>query len=170
MNIGLESLRQSGRLLKAKVVAYKGGEKLLACCPYHRESTPSFAVFGNGGFHCMGCGCSGPTSELLQFLDIEAPEDFNERVSDKSLSMALEPSLLHQAYSIVLGQLTLQGAQRMALLRRGLSSANVSALEAQGYRSAPTSWGLRRMVADAVIAEMGEEIALGLDVDRKSVV
>ena len=116
----------------------------------------------------MGCGCSGPTSELLQFLDIEAPEDFNERVSDKSLSMALEPSLLHQAYSIVLGQLTLQGAQRMALLRRGLSSANVSALEAQGYRSAPTSWGLRRMVADAVIAEMGEEIAPSLPFLEKS--
>ena len=164
MNVGLEALRQSGRLDKAKVVAYKGGQKLVACCPVHRESTPSFAVFDNGGCHCKSCGWSGSFQDLTHILEMELPEDFREQVAEKPLSTSLEPAVLHQAHSIVLAELTLQGAQREALRRRGLNAADLVQLETQGYRSAPgrLSWPTRRRVAAAVVAEMGEDVAQSL--------
>jgi len=31
-----------------------------ACCPFHREKTPSFHCDdGRGRYHCFGCGASG---------------------------------------------------------------------------------------------------------------
>lgn len=162
MSVGLETLRQSGRLLKAQVVGYKDGQKLVACCPYHRESTPSFAVFGNGGFHCAGCGVSGHVSELVEYLDVQVEEGYNAESAPGASWASLEPSLLDQAHSIVLSQLALRGPQREALRRRGLTANDLAQLEAQGYRSAPTSWGLRRQVAEAVVAQLGEENAAKL--------
>jgi len=43
----------------------KRGTRLVACCPFHGEKTPSFYVDDNKGFfHCFGCGKGG---DLLTF-------------------------------------------------------------------------------------------------------
>lgn len=37
----------------------KAGKNKVACCPFHRETTPSFTVYPQGKFHCFGCGEHG---------------------------------------------------------------------------------------------------------------
>jgi len=48
---------------------------LSSCCPFHEDSTPSFAVFENGGFACKGCGKRGHCGELAEHLGIESPDE-----------------------------------------------------------------------------------------------
>jgi len=41
-----------------------------ACCPFHREKTPSFHCDdGRGRYHCFGCGASGDVFRFLTELD-----------------------------------------------------------------------------------------------------
>jgi len=41
-----------------------------ACCPFHREKTPSFHCDdGRGRYHCFGCGASGDIFRFLTELD-----------------------------------------------------------------------------------------------------
>lgn len=45
-----------------------------ACCPFHHERTPSFAVNQDGQFyHCFGCGVSG---DVVRFVREIEPTDF----------------------------------------------------------------------------------------------
>lgn len=65
------------RELKAKIslsslisryiaVQTKGGKKI-ACCPFHKEKTPSFNVMDEKGFyHCFGCGANGDAISFMQ--------------------------------------------------------------------------------------------------------
>lgn len=169
MVAALESLRQSGKLLKAKIVGYKGGLKLLACCPYHHETTPSFAVFENGGFHCFGCGVSGVVcrhdgsgDDLLTYLSLDRPAVPLHPVKATPLVTALEPDLLDKAYRAALDVMHLGYAERDHLHSRGLSHLEVNQWHAQGYRSAPTSWLLRKAVAEAAVAAVGKEAAASI--------
>ena len=51
----------------------KGGTHW-ACCPFHHERTPSFAVNQEGQFyHCFGCGVSG---DVVSFVREIEPTDF----------------------------------------------------------------------------------------------
>lgn len=52
------------------------GSRLVACCPFHNEKTPSFSIdVGRGFYHCFGCGESGDAikfvmkQEGLPFID-----------------------------------------------------------------------------------------------------
>lgn len=49
-NVPLESLIDGLKL--------KSG-KLVMCCPFHDEKTPSFTVFKSNSYYCFGCGESG---------------------------------------------------------------------------------------------------------------
>lgn len=41
-----------------------------ACCPFHHEKTPSFAVKEEDGFyHCFGCGVSGDVVKFVQNIE-----------------------------------------------------------------------------------------------------
>ena len=44
------------------------GKRVVIRCPSenHRDSTPSFAIYKDGGFHCFGCGLHGNNG--LDFL------------------------------------------------------------------------------------------------------
>ena len=47
----------------------KGGT-YWACCPFHHEKTPSFAVNEQGQFyHCFGCGESGDVIKFVEKLE-----------------------------------------------------------------------------------------------------
>ena len=169
MLAALEALKQSGKLHKAKIVGYKGGLKLICCCPFHRESTPSFAVFENGGFHCMGCGVSGVVSrhdgsgdDLLNHLNLDRPALPLPTSTKAPTSTTLEPHLLDRAYRAALSLMNLRHPEREHLTQRGLTQEHIAAWEARGYRSAPISWTLRTAIADAAIAAVGQDAASSL--------
>ena len=45
------------------------GGKLWACCPFHNERTPSFAVYPDGrGWYCFACHRGGDAAALYQQL------------------------------------------------------------------------------------------------------
>lgn len=47
----------------------KGGQ-YWACCPFHHEKTPSFAIKQEDGFyHCFGCGVSGDVVKFVQQIE-----------------------------------------------------------------------------------------------------
>ena len=168
MRAGLEALRQSGKLHKAKIVGYRGASKLIACCPFHHETRPSFAIFEGGGYHCLGCGVSGVVSrpdggdDLLTHLSLDRPSIPLLSSKASAQPTALEPSLLDRAYRAALAVLTLRLPESSHLAARGLSKENLEIWNNRGYRSAPTSWPLRVAVADAVIAAVGKQTARSL--------
>ena len=48
----------------------KRGGSYWACCPFHHEKTPSFAINEGGQFyHCFGCGASGDVIRLVSELE-----------------------------------------------------------------------------------------------------
>jgi hypothetical protein len=52
------------------------GSEFRACCPFHKEKTPSFTVSDEKGFyHCFGCGAHGDIIRFVQdFYSVEFPE------------------------------------------------------------------------------------------------
>ena len=47
----------------------KGGT-YWACCPFHHEKTPSFAVNQQGQFfHCFGCGVGGDVIKFVEMIE-----------------------------------------------------------------------------------------------------
>lgn len=43
----------------------RSGGVVMYCCPFHKDSTPSLAVYRDGGFKCFGCDKSG---DLITWL------------------------------------------------------------------------------------------------------
>lgn len=43
----------------------KRGSNLVCCCPFHKESTPSFTVSPGKGFVCFGCGAKGTVIDFV---------------------------------------------------------------------------------------------------------
>jgi len=169
MAAGLEALKQSGKLHKPKIVGYKGGLKLVCCCPFHQDSTPSFVVFDSGVYHCAGCGVCGRVvrkdgsgDDLLSHLGITGGVPLQPVPKKTQQHTELEPALLHRAYQAALGALQLRRCERQHLIDRGLSLEDMTVLEANGYRSAPTAWPLRNAVAEAVLAAVGPNVARSL--------
>ena len=54
----------------------KSGKNFKACCPFHKEKTPSFVLEkGDGYYHCYGCAAHGDAiSFLVHFLKISFVE------------------------------------------------------------------------------------------------
>lgn len=53
-------------LIDAHVPLKKGGQNYLACCPFHKEKSPSFTVSPHKQFyHCFGCGAHGTAIGFL---------------------------------------------------------------------------------------------------------
>ena len=66
----LENLKNNlllSNIIQEKVKLKRNGGKLLGCCPFHNEKTPSFYVDDNKGkFHCFGCGENGDAFDYVQ--------------------------------------------------------------------------------------------------------
>ncbi len=56
----------------------RSGNRYRACCPLHREETPSFVIYPDDHYHCFGCGAHGDIYDLIGTLYGKAT--FRERV------------------------------------------------------------------------------------------
>ncbi len=54
----------------------KAGRTYKACCPFHKEKTPSFTVSEEKQlFYCFGCGVGG---DMFKFIEMQEKVDFSE--------------------------------------------------------------------------------------------
>lgn len=57
-------------VLRGYVALDRKGGNYWACCPFHHEKTPSFAVNeGEQFYHCFGCGASGDVVRFVQEME-----------------------------------------------------------------------------------------------------
>lgn len=64
------------------------GANYWACCPFHREKTPSFSINSSEGFyHCFGCGVSG---DVIKFVQEYENVDFSQAVQILAKRAGLE--------------------------------------------------------------------------------
>ena len=57
-------------VIRSYVALDKKGGQYWACCPFHHEKTPSFAVSEDEQFyHCFGCKESGDVIKFVQEID-----------------------------------------------------------------------------------------------------
>ncbi len=67
-------------IIGSRVKVVRAGREYKACCPFHKEKTPSFTINNEKGFyHCFGCGAHGDAVSFRMQHDnmsfIEAVED-----------------------------------------------------------------------------------------------
>ncbi|MEN9391586.1 MAG: hypothetical protein RL017_884, partial [Pseudomonadota bacterium] len=73
-----------GKYLKLK----RSGNNYFACCPFHNEKSPSFAINANKQFfHCFGCGESG---NVITFLMKYNGQEFTEVVLSLAAQAGIE--------------------------------------------------------------------------------
>lgn len=57
-------------LIGSRIKLMRAGPDFKACCPFHKEKTPSFFVSpSRRTFHCFGCGVHGSIFKFLQLSD-----------------------------------------------------------------------------------------------------
>lgn len=47
------------------------GNRWHAPCPFHHEQVPSFVVYGDGGYHCFGCGAHGTAKDIQHRFNLD---------------------------------------------------------------------------------------------------
>lgn len=71
----------------------RSGSNAMACCPFHREKTPSFNINRAKGFyHCFGCGESG---DAIKFVQKYEGLSFVEAVKKLASSCGVEIETRH---------------------------------------------------------------------------
>lgn len=146
-------------IIDEQVSLKKGGANYMACCPFHKEKTPSFSVSPTKQFyHCFSCGAHGSAigfvmehqglsfPEAVQFLadrvgmtvpKVRGQEDNPEiRAERKKKQQTLEETTAAAA-DFYAQQLKFNPAAKAYLDKRGLS-AEVIAHYGLGY--APDGW------------------------------
>ena len=146
-------------IIDEQVPLKKGGANYMACCPFHKEKTPSFSVSPTKQFyHCFSCGAHGSAigfvmehqglsfPEAVQFLadrvgmtvpKVRGQNDNPEvRVERKKKQQTLEETTAAAA-DFYAQQLKFNPAAKAYLDKRGLS-AEVIAHYGLGY--APDGW------------------------------
>ncbi len=131
-------------VISSRISLKRTGNTYKACCPFHKEKTPSFHVTPDKNFyHCFGCGASGDAISFIREFDNLS---FNEAVEDlakiagmeiprnaqelKQLQQvritqdALELAADH--YERQLGSHPLSGHAREYLQKRGLNQEVIS--------------------------------------------
>lgn len=63
----------------------KSGKSYMACCPFHREKSPSFNIDRDKQlFHCFGCGASGNFVQLVMRLEGLDYADAIKQLADRA--------------------------------------------------------------------------------------
>ncbi len=129
----------------------KAGANYQACCPFHKEKTPSFTVSPTKQFyHCFGCGAHGTAigflmeykglgfrdavHELAQSVGLKVPDD-GERSASQQASPLLE--VMQQAAMYYQQCLRTSDAAKAYLRQRGLTGEIARRFQL-GY--APPGW------------------------------
>ena len=75
-------------VVSSRVQLKKTGKNYTACCPFHKEKTPSFSVSPDKQFYyCFGCGAGG---NALGFLMDHDQLDFPQAIEDLAKSAGME--------------------------------------------------------------------------------
>ncbi len=72
-----------------KVRITRAGREFKACCPFHKEKTPSFTINDDKGFyHCFGCGAHGDIiGWTMQYENRSFPEAIEQLAAQAGLEM-----------------------------------------------------------------------------------
>ena len=156
-------------VVDSRVKLKKTGRNYSACCPFHKEKTPSFTVSPDKQFYyCFGCGASGnalgfvmdhdhldfPTAvdSLAGQLGLEVPHEQNQQRRGSDHSELYE--LMSRAVKQYTEQLQHHSQSTRAinyLKQRGLDSKTC---EAFGIGFAPPGWdNLQKNLASSVEKE-----------------
>ncbi|MEK7177062.1 MAG: DNA primase [Patescibacteria group bacterium] len=166
-------------IISGYVKLQKAGNSLKACCPFHKEKTPSFFVSPvRQSFYCFGCGAKG---DIFSFVEAMEGLDFRgalkllaekagvelEYVSQTESKTEKDKifSALESATEFFEKKLTENKLAREYLNSRGISSETVRAFRI-GY--APAEWRLlfehlqsighdRAIILKAGLAKTSEE-------------
>ncbi|MDG9885603.1 DNA primase [Pseudomonas sp. GD04058] len=75
-------------VVSSRVQLKKAGKNLTACCPFHKEKTPSFSVSPDKQFYyCFGCGAGG---NALGFIMDHDNLDFPQAVEELAKAAGME--------------------------------------------------------------------------------
>ena len=162
----------------------KSGANYMACCPFHKEKSPSFSVSPSKQFyHCFGCGAHGSAigfimehqgltfpeavQQLADRVGMSVPHDSNtqpenaaERAARKQQQQTLE-STVQAAATFYAQQLPLSAAAQAYAAQRVLSP-EIIARYGIGY--APDGWTPLAQVFQPY--PNGELIASGMVIDQ----
>ena len=85
-------------IIDQSVPLKKAGNNYVACCPFHKEKTPSVSVSQSKQFyHCFGCGKHG---NAVNFLMEYSGKSFIEAVENLAAQVGLQmPN--HSAFSVI---------------------------------------------------------------------
>jgi DNA primase len=75
----IEKLKENAvlsEIIQKYVPLKRKGHEFQACCPFHKEKTPSFTVNNEKSFyHCFGCGAHGTVFDFIMYMEnINFPE------------------------------------------------------------------------------------------------
>ena len=146
-------------IIDERVPLKKGGANYMACCPFHKEKSPSFSVSPTKQFyHCFGCGAHGSAigflmeyqglsfTEAVQYLadrvGMTVPrsggrtENPEQRAERKKKQQTLEDTMQACA-DFYQGRLNAAPEAQQYLLKRGL---NAEIIGHYGLGYAPDGW------------------------------
>ena len=88
-------------LVDGHVKLKKTGRNYSACCPFHKEKTPSFSVSPDKQFYyCFGCGAGGNAiGFLMQLANLNFPEAVEELAGKAGLTVPKDDSITSKAAS-----------------------------------------------------------------------
>ncbi len=87
-------------LIGRKVKITRAGREFKACCPFHKEKTPSFTINDDKAFyHCFGCGAHGDViGWTMQYENRSFPEAIEQLATMAGLEIPKQsPQEVHRA-------------------------------------------------------------------------
>ncbi|MDY7025749.1 MAG: DNA primase [Pseudomonadota bacterium] len=73
-------------VIRSRIEVKKMGQHFKACCPFHKEKTPSFVIYDDH-YHCYGCGAHG---DAIHFLMEHDHLEFTEAVEQLAQTQHIE--------------------------------------------------------------------------------
>lgn len=165
-------------LIGRSVKLRRAGNEWTACCPFHKEKTPSFTVSDEKGFyHCFGCGAHGDAIRWLsdakgmEFFDavreladaagmqVPARDRPAEPIDDGALMICAHAAAWFREQLMGLDG----GNARAYLAKRGITEASIDAFgigfapdSRNRLRSALSDFGDEALVAAGVLTDPGD--------------